>query len=261
MLSIFCVNINAQVIKGRVSDSTTREPLSYAAVEIRSFGDDTYITGGSTDEKGEFELQLKKKYPKIRVSVTFLGYKPAQKVYVPGTGKNYLKFEMQEDSQTLNEVVVKGLSPAEKVQRLAYNVSLMETAKLKSTTMDLSNVIDKISGVKIRSTGGVGSEANVTLNGFSGRHVKIFIDGVPMDGMSSAFGLNNIPAGLAKRVEVYKGVVPIELGGDALGGAINIVTDNSRRTRVNASYSFGSFNTHKTNVYAEHTTKKVSTFL
>lgn len=74
--------------------------------------------------------------------------------------------------------------------------------------------------------------------------------------MSSAFGLNNIPAGLAKRVEVYKGVVPIELGGDALGGAINIVTDDSRRTRVNASYSFGSFNTHKTNVYAEHTTKK-----
>jgi len=116
--------------------------------------------------------------------------------------------------------------------------------------------IDKISGVKIRSTGGVGSEANVTLNGFSGRHVKIFIDGVPMDGMSSAFGLNNIPAGLAKRVEVYKGVVPIELGGDALGGAINIVTDNSRRTRVSASYSFGSFNTHKTNVYAEHTSKK-----
>lgn len=110
------------------------------------------------------------------------------------------------------------MSPAEKVQRLAYNVSLVETAKLKSTTMDLSNVIDKISGVKIRSTGGVGSEANVTLNGFSGRHVKIFIDGVPMDGMSSAFGLNNIPVGLAKRVEVYKGVVPIELGGDALGG-------------------------------------------
>lgn len=77
----------------------------------------------------------------------------------------------------LDGVVVKGLSQAEKVQRLAYNVSLIETGKLKNTTMDLSNVIDKISGVKIRSTGGVGSEANVTLNGFSGRHVKVFIDG------------------------------------------------------------------------------------
>lgn len=253
---ICCVNANAQIIRGKVVDGTTREPLNRAAVEIRSFGDDAYITGGSTDAKGEFELRLKETYSKIRVSVTFLGYKPVQKVYVPDESRDYLDFEMQEDSHTMDEVVVKGLSPAERVQRLAYNVSLVETAKLKNTTMDLSNVIDKISGVKIRSTGGVGSEANVTLNGFSGRHVKIFIDGVPMDGMSSAFGLNNIPAGLAKRVEVYKGVVPIELGGDALGGAINIVTDNSRRTRVSASYSFGSFNTHKTNVYAEHTSKK-----
>ena len=55
MLSIFCVNINAQVIKGRVSDSTTREPLSYAAVEIRSFEDDTYITGGSTGKHGKID--------------------------------------------------------------------------------------------------------------------------------------------------------------------------------------------------------------
>ena len=256
MLSIFCVNINAQVIKGKVIDSTTNQPLGYASVELRSSGDNTYIMGGSTNEKGEFEFRLEKKYPKILVTVSFLGFKTVQQTYTPvATGDNFLKIEMQEDFQVLNEVVVKGLSPAEKVQRLAYNVSLVETAKLKSTTMDLSNVIDKISGVKIRSTGGVGSEANVTLNGFSGRHVKIFIDGVPMDGMSSAFSLSNIPAGLAKRVEVYKGVVPIELGGDALGGAINIVTDNSRRTRVNASYSYGSFNTHKSNVYAEHTTK------
>ena len=256
LLSIFCVNINAQVIKGKVIDSTTNQPLGYASVELRSSGDNTYIMGGSTNEKGEFEFRLEKKYPKILVTVSFLGFKTVQQTYTPvATGDNFLKIEMQEDSQVLNEVVVKGLSPAEKVQRLAYNVSLVETAKLKSTTMDLSNVIDKISGVKIRSTGGVGSEANVTLNGFSGRHVKIFIDGVPMDGMSSAFSLSNIPAGLAKRVEVYKGVVPIELGGDALGGAINIVTDNSRRTRVNASYSYGSFNTHKSNVYAEHTTK------
>ena len=211
--SLFCLNVRAQVIKGKVVDSITRKPLNYVAVEIRSFADDAYITGGSTNEKGEFELPLKGKHLKIRVSVSFLGYKPAQKVYVPNTSHNYLSFEMQEDFQTLNEVVVTGLSPAEKVQRLAYNVSLIEPAKLKNTTMDLSGVIDKISGVKIRSTGGVGSEANVTLNGFSGRHVKVFIDGVPMDGMSSAFGLNNIPAGLAKRVEVYKGVVPIELGG------------------------------------------------
>ena len=34
LLFLSCVNVSAQVIKGRVTDSTTNEALSYAAVEI-----------------------------------------------------------------------------------------------------------------------------------------------------------------------------------------------------------------------------------
>lgn len=247
---------STRFVEGKVTDAATHGPLSYATVEVHSAKDSAWIAGGITDEQGKFRLKLKGHAPKYRVTVGYMGYKTVEKIYEPGKENSYIEFQLHEDALALNEVVIKGLSPAEKVQRLAYNVSFIETDKLKTTTMDLSDVIDKISGVKIRSTGGVGSEANVTLNGFSGRHVKVFIDGVPMDGMSSAFGLNNIPAGLAKRIEVYKGVVPIELGGDALGGAINIITDNSRRTRLNVSYSFGSFNTHKTNAYAEWTSEK-----
>ena len=33
LLFLSCVNVSAQVIKGRVTDSTTNEALSYAAVE------------------------------------------------------------------------------------------------------------------------------------------------------------------------------------------------------------------------------------
>lgn len=83
LLFLFCVNVSAQVIKGRVTDSTTNEALSYAAVEIRSFEDDVYIGGSSTNEKGEFEFHLKGRYPKIRITVSFLGYKTIQKVYAP----------------------------------------------------------------------------------------------------------------------------------------------------------------------------------
>lgn len=49
LLSIFCVNINAQVIKGKVIDSTTNQPLGYAAVGLRSSGDNTYIKEGNND--------------------------------------------------------------------------------------------------------------------------------------------------------------------------------------------------------------------
>jgi len=70
------------------------------------------------------------------------------------------------------------------------------------------------------------------LNGFSGNQVRFFLDGVPMDNFGSSFQINNIPINFAERVEVYKGVVPIWLGSDALGGAVNIITGNKYRNYI-----------------------------
>ena len=70
----------------------------------------------------------------------------------------------------------------------------------------------------------------LSLDGFSGKHVKLFIDGVPQEGVGSSFGLNNIPINFADRIEVYRGVVPVGFGTDALGGVINIVTNKNRKT-------------------------------
>src|SRR5690606_21185553 len=56
-------------------------------------------------------------------------------------------------------------------------------------------------------------------------------------------------------IEIYNGVVPIELGADALGGAINIIINKNSKSFADVSYSFGSFNTHKTNINLGHTTK------
>ena len=39
------------------------------------------------------------------------------------------------------------------------------------------------------------------------------------------FGIANVPVNLIERVEIYRGVVPIRFGADALGGAVNLVSD------------------------------------
>ena len=63
--------------------------------------------------------------------------------------------------------------------------------------------------MKLRESGGVGSDMQLMLDGFSGKHVKVFIDGVPQEGARTVFDLNNIPVNFAERIEVYKGVVPV----------------------------------------------------
>lgn len=151
------------------------------------------------------------------------------------------------DNQRIDEVVVRG-NAVSRVNTSAFSVTAVDTRQLRNTNQDLGKILDKVSGLKVREDGGVGSSASINLNGFTGKHVKIFLDGVPMDGASSSFGINNIPSGFASRIEVYKGVVPVNFGGDALGGVINIVSDRTPRTYVDVSYSYGSFNTHRTNI-------------
>lgn len=65
----------------------------------------------------------------------------------------------------------------------------------------------------------------------------------------------------ADRIEVYKGVVLVGFGTDAIGGVINIVTNKKRRRWfLDASYSYGSFNTHKSNVNFGQTFKNGFTY-
>lgn len=153
----------------------------------------------------------------------------------------------------LDNVEVVG-SSLRRVNNSALNAIAVDVNQLKNTTLDIAGILNKVSGVKIRQDGGVGSSTSINLNGFTGKHIKVFLDGVPMDGSASSFSLSNIPASLARAIEVYKGVVPVEFGADALGGAVNIVTNKLRGTYLDASYSYGSFNTHRSSLTLSHTT-------
>jgi len=208
-----------------------------------------------TDETGYFSLEATS--GTYRLTVSRIGYESKTvEVQLTPNEEAELSLRLNRDpNSTLADVIVYGKSAAQKINESAYNVSTIDASALKNTTMDVSQVLDNVSGIKIRKSGGMGSETRISLNGYSGRHIKLFLDGIPMKGYGSTLQINNIPVNMADRIEVYKGVVPIKLGSDALGGAINIVTNNRSNTYLDASYSFGSFNTHKSYINGSYTSK------
>lgn len=210
--------------------------------------------GSATDEKGRFRFQVPVGMHTLVVSL--IGYEPVGKNIQVGQDMKDLTLVLQPAATELDEVVVSG-SGVSRVHRSPFNAVAMDTKALQNTTKSLSDALSQLPGMKLRESGGVGSDMQLMLDGFSGKHVKVFIDGVPQEGAGQAFDLNNIPAGFAERIEVYKGVVPVGLGTDAIGGVINIVTNKQRRATwfADASYSFGSFNTHRSNLRFGQTTK------
>jgi outer membrane receptor protein involved in Fe transport len=144
------------------------------------------------------------------------------------------------------EVTVRGTaSSARQLQRSADAVNVVDLRKAKQQTADLGEVLARTQGVAVRRDGGLGSGTRFSLNGLYDDQVRFFVDGVPLDLAGYPFGIANVPVNLVERVEVYRGVVPIRFGADALGGAVNLVSEAHDSSRFGASYQAGSFGTHR----------------
>jgi len=156
-----------------------------------------------------------------------------------------LHFTLRQRTREMDTVTVVGKSVVQQLRESPFTVNALETKRFANATADLNQVLNRTSGIRVREQGGVGSDYNFSINGLSGKAVRFFVDGVPLEIMGSAMSLNNIPVNLAERIEVYKGVVPIDLGADALGGAVNVVTGTQAANYLDASYSYGSFNTSR----------------
>ena len=244
---------NDGIISGRLR-TEDNAPVDFATVYLKGTQ-----YGCTSNEKGTFRLMA----PAGRyvLVVSSVGFQLVEKPVVLKKGEHLdLDILVREDVMQLDEVEVVSTGVS-RVKRSAFNAVAVDAKELVNSTKNLSEALVKLPGMKLRESGGVGSDMQLVLDGFSGKHVKIFIDGVPQEGAGGAFSLNNIPVNFADRIEVYKGVVPVEFGSDALGGVVNVVTNKHRRAWfLDASYSYGSFHTHKSYVNWGQTLKNGLTY-
>lgn len=156
----------------------------------------------------------------------------------------------------LNEIIVTSKSDGQKIKERGFSLDLIDAKKSVLTSLQSTDLLDRAAGIKLRQSGGMGSDIKFNINGLSGNSVRIFIDGLPIRSYGSSFSLSSIPTSMIERIEIYKGVIPAHLSEDALGGAVNIILKQSSSNNLNASYTYGSFNTHRADVVANYRSKK-----
>jgi len=224
-------------VKGRISAG--EEPIVGAVVQLKELK--KYAVA---DAQGNFSLLVPYRKASYTFTIESMGYKTQEQTLIVAQPVVVLNVAMEEEITALTGITVEAITPIKQVEKSAYNVAAIDATKLTHLNSNAADMLAKASGVKVRETGGVGAESQINLNGFTGQHVRTFVDGVPIS-RASSFQIGNIPTELIDRIEIYKGVVPVTFGSDALGGAVNIVTRRSNAQYANLSYTFGSFNTHK----------------
>lgn len=220
------------------------EPLPWATVLLENTR-----YGVQTDENGDYRISNIPNGDYV-VTVSYVGFKTfSNKISITAKERDVqMDVTLTENAEHLDEVTVNGKSKETKLETVGFAVSALNTKEVSLRNIQANELLNTTVGVKIRQNGGLGSNVEYSLNGLSGSAVRIFIDGIPISTYGSSFNLNSIPPSMIEQIEVYKGVVPGHLADDALGGAINIVLHKGAKTNLNASVSYGSFNTFQANV-------------
>jgi outer membrane cobalamin receptor len=214
--------------------------------------------GAYANTNGSYSLEIPT--GTYSLQVTAVGYKSLETtIYI---GSNTKKdFVLDEQLVELQTVSVFGKTRSQQLHESSFTVNAIEMRQLTSSLSNLNTALDRSSGIKIRENGGLGSDFDLSINGLSGNSIRYFIDGVPLSSIGNGASLANLPVNIVERIEVYKGVVPADLGSDALGGAINLITKKETRNYLDASYGIGSFGTHKADFSAQYMNPRTGMFI
>lgn len=229
-------------LRGRITNHN-RTPITGATVVIQPGNHKTL-----TDGNGRFIVRLKNTTAyRLEANATGYHFMSVELAIPAELGADTVierSWQMQEASGVLSDVEVSALTKKQVLASAPIKAQVIDLATEKQKPASLIELLNQSAGVRIRQTGGLGSPTQIILNGFQDRAVRFFKDGIPTDYLGAAFDLGALPVNMLDHVDIYKGVLPTYLGADALGGAVNLVSRHQSSSYLNASYSYGSFNTH-----------------
>jgi vitamin B12 transporter len=94
-----------------------------------------------------------------------------------------------------------------------------------SQAQDIAQLLDSISGLSVRDSGGRGSVTSLFIRGAANSQIIVLIDGVRVGSATlGSAALNSYPIEAIDRIEVIKGPLAGIYGADAVGGVIQLFT-------------------------------------
>jgi len=250
----------SSMVSGTVLETTTKQPIEFATIEILHSTDSSIIKTAITDRKGKFIIE-NLVAGKFILRCSFIGF---EKLVMPFTinqkKENLGAIEITSLSKSLSNVVVTSRKSIlnTSIDRKVYNVS----QDIMAQSGAASDLLKNIPSVE------VDIEGQVSLRGSS--DVLVLINGrpSPLMGKSRAEVLQQLPANSIERIEVitnpsarYKpdgtsGIINIVMKKNIKGGLNGSAVANAgNRDRYNGNINFN-YKPGKLNLFGNYSIRK-----
>jgi iron complex outermembrane recepter protein len=206
------------VISGKVSDAASGDPVPGVNIVVKGT-----VLGVTSDKDGAFSMTVKAS-PPLTLSVSYIGYKP-QEVAIAEANVSNLEIKMEEESTSLNEIVVSVSRISEKAIDAPVTNEKMDRVEIQqSATPDFYDGLANMKGVQVNS--GSLNLTSVNTRGFATIANERFVQWV--DGMDTQSPILNFPTGSimgvgeldAESMELIPGAASALYGPNAFNGIL-----------------------------------------
>ncbi len=221
---------NQGIVKGKVFDANTLEPLSGVQVIYGK------VKGTRTDNSGDY--LIKADTGKLIITFTCVSYKSVTKpVFITSNDTIILNVGLDQEINEIDQIVVSANRTGQKVSELSVSVGIVKPNEVsKNHITDTEELINKTSGIEV-----LDGQASIRGgSGFSygaGSRVLALIDGLPV--LSPDAGnikWQFLPLENLSQIEIIKGASSVLYGSSALNGIINFRTANATDDPVTQFY-------------------------
>lgn len=210
---------------GIVIDSETGKPVQGANIRVEHS-----LSGTSANSKGEFSITNLPEQESYKLSVTHVSYLP---VTVTTGADNSIIIKMQESYINLGQVVVTGTGTHRRMTNSPVPIQVITAKDIENAgATSLEDALTRLSPNITTMTNGMGTFLN--LNGMSQDYMIILENGHRLGGDER---MARIGTGNIKRIEIQSGAASALYGSEAIGGVINIITDDSKNGIGASSYT------------------------
>ena len=218
----------------RVVSEVSQEPLIGAVVRCEGVSNPSV-----TDIDGRCVVKLKRASDRMKLTVSYVGYKAVTKV-VSIPDSRMITLQLKDDSKQLDNVTVTALKRHTSV--LQQSSAISQEALEKGGATSLAKLLETIPGVSSISTGN--TIAKPVIQGMHSSRILLMNNGVRLE--SQSWGADHAPeldyTG-SSMVEVVKGAECIRYGFGAMGGVV-LLNDaplpyENKKIKVNGNVNMG----------------------